>query len=182
MIRRGAGRGHVPGRHQAGDRAPSDRRRARRPDAGALRQLPAGARQPPIGAGRVAARRGARGGHRARRRDRAQRGARDAVAAGRQPRRSADPGRQPLSLRRDQPRARVRPRRGLRTAASTSPPARRSASSRARRRPSRWSRSPATGSFAAATAGRRSGDRRGPRAASPRPRPRTAVSAEQEQR
>ena len=41
--RRGAGRRHVPGRHQARDRAPPDRGRARRPDARALRQLPAGA-------------------------------------------------------------------------------------------------------------------------------------------
>ena len=39
--RRGAGRGHVPRRHQARHRAPSDRRRARRPGARALRQLPA---------------------------------------------------------------------------------------------------------------------------------------------
>ena len=37
--------GHVPGRHQARDRAPSDRGRARRPGAGALRQLPAARRR-----------------------------------------------------------------------------------------------------------------------------------------
>ena len=39
--RRSAGRRHVPRRHQARHRAPSDRRRARRPGARALRQLPA---------------------------------------------------------------------------------------------------------------------------------------------
>ena len=38
--------GHVPGRHQARDRAPPDRGRARRPGARALRQLPAGAVPP----------------------------------------------------------------------------------------------------------------------------------------
>ena len=45
MIARGAGRGHVPRRHQARHRAPSDRARARRPRARALRQLPAGPRR-----------------------------------------------------------------------------------------------------------------------------------------
>ena len=65
--------------------------------------------------------------------------------AGRQPRRSADPGRQPLSLRRNQPRARLRSARRPTACGSTFPPAPPCASSRARRRRSRSSRSPARG-------------------------------------
>ena len=49
-------------------------------------------------------------------------------------RRSADPGRQPLSVRRDEPRARLRSRARARACGSTSRRARRCASSRATRR------------------------------------------------
>ena len=81
-------------------------------------------------------------------------------AAGDQPRRSADPGRQPLSLRRDQPRARLRSRRRRTACASTSPPAPRCASSPARRRRSRSSRSPARAYPRRQRLGQRTGCRR----------------------
>src|SRR6266850_248845 len=54
----------------------------------------------------------ARRGPRSRRRDRAERRARERRACCREPRRPSDPGRQPLSVLGDEPRARFRPRPG----------------------------------------------------------------------
>ena len=116
--RRGAGRRHVSGRHEARDRPSPDRGRARRSRARALRQLP---------------RRSRPARPRARRATRSSPGVPGEVivrdgeivinegretidAAGRQPRRPAHSGGQPLSLRRDQPRAGLRPPRRLRNA------------------------------------------------------------------
>ena len=114
--RRGAGRGHVSRRHQARHGPPSDRRGARRPVAGALRQLPGGLGAPrsrrhrsplegPAGEVLTAA------GELTLNADRDV--ARLEVANQRRP---ADSGRQPLSLHRNEPRARLRSRRGLRHA------------------------------------------------------------------
>ena len=139
--RRGAGRGHVPRRHEARDGAPPDRRSSSGDLAlalyGSFLPVPAARRASPAGPPRRRAARArslvAPGD------DRAQRRARDVVELdGHEPRRPADPGRQPLSL---SPRPTARStfdRARARTAcASTSRPARRCASSPARRRPSR---------------------------------------------
>ena len=131
--RRGAGRGDVPGRHQARHRAPPDRARATATSSS--RSTAASCPCPPLerfaaadAASIPAEVRSRRPASRSSSTPAARRVALDVV----QPRRSADPGRQPLSLRRDQPRARVRPRRGAPACASTSPRAPPCASSRAR--------------------------------------------------
>ena len=71
---------------------------------------------------------------------------RDSVAhRGRQPRRPADPGRQPLPLHRDQPRAGLRSRRGLRHAPRHSGGHRRAIRARRDEDRRRWWRLPARG-------------------------------------
>ena len=137
--RRGAGRRHVSRRHEARDRASSDRGRARRPRRSRSTAASCPCRRTPDrrsqSRGRVDAVRPGASSTAARRRHRAQRRARgDVELRGHQPRRSADPGRQPLSLRRDQSRARrsIAPRPTA--CASTFRPAPPCASSRARRK------------------------------------------------
>ena len=123
---RGAGRGDLPRRHQAGHRAPAD----------------------PGRRGRWASARSSRrpGTHRA------QRGRATVRARGRQHRRPADPGRLALPLLRGQPGAALRPRRRRAASAWTSRPGRRCASSPGRRAPSIWSPTTARASCRASAA------------------------------
>ena len=93
--------GTFPGRHQARDRAPSDRGRARatwrwRCTAASCRRRASAARTGP--AGRRPRGRARRRARRPTARWSSTKAARPFELAGRQPRRSADPGRQPLSL------------------------------------------------------------------------------------
>ena len=108
---RGAGRGHLRRRDEARDRAPPDRARSRRSRARAVRELPP---RPGPGAFTLPPRerRSPARSHIAPGEIELDRGPPAPDARRDQPRRPADPGRQPLPLRRDERRARLRPRGG----------------------------------------------------------------------